>query len=293
MKLIIISGRSGSGKSSALNLLEDEGYYCIDNLPVALIPDLVTHLNQSQLATNNKTALCIDARNSSTDFKQLTQMIHENRAAIDIEVIYLDADDEKLIKRFSETRRRHPLSNKQVGLAEAISKEQNILEAIADIATLTIDTSDMSLHDLRDTIKSRLVDKDGHGISVQFQSFGFKHGIPIDADIVYDIRILPNPHWDPALRSLTGIDQAVIDFLDHQEQVEQMYTDIREFLAKWLPLYQESNRSYITIAIGCTGGQHRSVYLTERLAKHFAQDFNNVQIRHREMPRFNNKPICD
>ena len=285
MKLIIISGRSGSGKSSALNLLEDEGYYCIDNLPVALIPELVTHLQHSPNLANDKVALCIDARNSSTDLTPLTYMVEGKHDDLDIEIIFLDAANDKLIKRFSETRRRHPLSTSEIGLAEAINKEQAILAPIADIATLTIDSSDMSLHDLRDTIKSRLVDNTGQGISIQFQSFGFKHGLPIDADLVFDIRILPNPHWDPSLRILTGLDQGVINFLDQRDQVDSMYTDIRNYLQKWLPAYQESNRSYITIAIGCTGGQHRSVYMVERLAKHFKNDFNNVQVRHREMPK--------
>lgn len=283
MRLIIISGRSGSGKSSALNLLEDEGYYCIDNLPVALIPDLVNHLKHDNGPAGNKVALCIDARNSSTDLTVLTYMIEGDHPDITIEVIYLDADNDKLIKRFSETRRRHPLSTKEIGLAEAINNEQKILEPIANIATLTIDSSEMSLHDLRDTIKTRLVDKQGTGLSIQFQSFGFKHRIPSDADLVYDIRILPNPHWDPALRSLTGLDQAVIDFLNGQEMVDSMFGDISHYLEKWLPAYQESNRSYITIAIGCTGGQHRSVYMAERLAKHFSQSYKNIQIRHREM----------
>ncbi|MGK0441928.1 MAG: UPF0042 nucleotide-binding protein [Pseudohongiellaceae bacterium] len=282
MRLIIISGRSGSGKSSALNLLEDEGYYCIDNLPVALIPDLVIHLQKDRGPAGDKVALCIDARNSTTDLTALTYMIEGNHPDIEIEVIYLDADNDKLIKRFSETRRRHPLSNKKIGLAEAIHNEEKILEPIASIATLTIDSSEMSLHDLRKTIKTRLVDNKG-GLSIQFQSFGFKHRVPSDADLVYDIRILPNPHWDPALRTLTGLDQAVIDFLDHQEQVDSMFEDIKNYLEKWLPAYQDSNRSYITIAIGCTGGQHRSVYMTERLAKHFSPDNDNVQVRHREM----------
>lgn len=286
MKLIIISGRSGSGKSSALNLLEDEGFYCIDNLPVALMPNLVEHFLHSKLPTDNKVALCIDARNSQQDLSLLTEMIHNAPEAMEIEVIFLDADTEKLIKRFSETRRRHPLSTKEIGLAEAIAIERQILAPLADVATLTIDSSDMSLHDLRDTLKSRLVDKSGDGISIQFQSFGFKFGIPIDADLVYDIRILPNPHWDASLRALTGKDQAVIDFLDQQPEVSSMYDDIRGFLSKWLPSYQSSNRSYMTIAIGCTGGQHRSVYMAERLANYFQQQFSTVQLRHREMGKY-------
>jgi UPF0042 nucleotide-binding protein len=290
MKLVIISGRSGSGKSSALHLLEDEGYYCIDNLPVALIPELVNrfHDTSTQSTSNvnelDKIALCIDARNTSSDLKDFVNLLELRPDGVNVDIIFLDTDTNKLIKRFSETRRRHPLSNKETALAEAIEREKIILEPIADKATLTIDTTEMSLHELRSTLKARLVEKQGPGISVLFQSFGFKHGIPQDADIVYDIRILPNPHWDHSLRSLTGLDQPVIDFLDHQPEVESMFNDIKLYLEKWLPSFESNNRSYITIAIGCTGGQHRSVYMAERLAHYFLHDYKNVQVRHRENP---------
>ena len=283
MKLVIISGRSGSGKSTALNLLEDEGYYCIDNLPVALIPELISHLQNSQSIEHDKVALCIDARNANRDLASLVNVFKEKFADLSYDIIFLDADDEKLIKRFSETRRRHPLSNQNTALAEAIENEKQLLQAIADNATLTIDTSEMTLHELRAQIKSRLVDKQGPGISVLFQSFGFKRGIPIDADIVYDVRVLPNPHWDPALRRLTGNDQPVINFLDEQDEVDDMFNDIKHYLEKWLPSFEQNNRSYITIAIGCTGGQHRSVYLVERLAEYFRKHYQNIQVRHREI----------
>lgn len=286
MQLVIISGRSGSGKSTALNLLEDEGYYCIDNLPVALIPQVVSHLQDRGAHTYDKVAICIDARNASnasSDLSPAIEILHNKRDDIQLEILFLDADSEKLIKRFSETRRRHPLSDKHTALTEAIINERKLLEPIADIATLTIDTSSMSLHELRTAIKSRLVEKTGAGISILFQSFGFKQGIPIDADIVYDIRILPNPHWDPLLRTLTGQDKGVIEFLNKQHQVEDMFSDIHSYLEKWLPLFEYNNRSYLTIAIGCTGGQHRSVYMAERLANYFTDLYKNVQVRHREL----------
>ncbi len=285
MKLVIISGRSGSGKSTALNLLEDEGYYCIDNLPVVLIPQVVSHLQDSNISAYNMVAICIDARNASSDLSPAVELLHSKKDDISVDILFLDADSERLIKRFSETRRRHPLSDTRTPLTEAIHLERKILEPIADIATLTIDTSSMSLHELRTAIKSRLVEKQGQGISILFQSFGFKQGIPVDADIVYDIRILPNPHWDPLLRSLTGQDKGVIDFLCQQSEVDEMFGDIQTYLEKWLPLFEHNNRSYITIAIGCTGGQHRSVYMAERLANYFSALYRNVQIRHRELHR--------
>ena len=289
MKLVIISGRSGSGKSTALNLLEDEGYYCIDNLPVALIPQTVGHLQNSRALEHNKVAICIDARNASQDLSNLVDLVHNKPGDLDIDILFLDADSEKLIIRFSETRRRHPLSNKHTALTEAIINERILLEPIADIPTLTIDTSSMSLHELRTLIKSRLVEKDSAGISILFQSFGFKQGVPVDADIVYDIRILPNPHWDPSLRALTGQNQPVINFLDEQDEVNEMFTDIKEYLVKWLPLFEHNNRSYITVGIGCTGGQHRSVYMAERLGNYFQKHYDNVQIRHRELDRLSAK----
>lgn len=285
MKLVIISGRSGSGKSTALNLLEDEGYYCIDNLPVLLIPQVVNHLQESNASEHNKVAICVDARNSSHDLSSLVEMMQNKPADVDVDILFLDADSNILIKRFSETRRRHPLSNKHTALTEAILTERKLLEPIANMATLTIDTSNMSLHELRTLIKSRLVEKHGKGISILFQSFGFKQGVPVDADIVYDIRILPNPHWDPVLKTLTGRDQAVIDFLASQKDVNEMFSDIQGYLEKWLPLFEHNNRSYITIAIGCTGGQHRSVYMAERLADYFVGRYTNVQVRHRELDR--------
>ncbi len=285
MKLIIISGRSGSGKSTALNLLEDEGFYCIDNLPVALIPQVVIHLRDSSAQEHKQVAICVDARNASSDLSNMVSLFANKPQNVDIDLLFLDADSERLIKRFSETRRRHPLSDKHTALTEAIINERKILEPIADLATLTIDTSSMNLHELRTVIKSRLLEKQGPGISILFESFGFKQGVPVDADMVYDIRILPNPHWDPKLRALTGQNQPVMDFLKEQPHVQDMFDDIKNYLEKWLPLFEHNNRSYLTVAIGCTGGQHRSVYMAERLSKHFSEQYQNVQTRHRELHR--------
>lgn len=283
MKLVIISGRSGSGKSSALHLLEDEGYYCIDNLPADMIPSLVSHLQQNRSLEHDKVALCIDVRNASRNLHDFGTTFANIGQDIAVDVVYLDADDDKLIKRFSETRRRHPLSNAQTALTEAIKNEKKLLEAIRNQASLVVDTSDMTLHELRATIKERLVEKRGPGISILFLSFAFKHGLPVDADIVFDMRTLPNPHWDLSLRTLTGRDAAVAEFLEGQPLVEEMYSDIQTYLQKWLPHFEDNNRSYMTIAIGCTGGQHRSVYMAERLTRFFAGSFPNVQVRHREL----------
>lgn len=282
MHLIIISGRSGSGKSSALHLLEDEGFYCIDNLPVILLPQLVTALHDG-LDTPKKVAVCIDARNASRDLSRFSELLAALPADVRTEVVYLDADDHALIKRFSETRRRHPLSDRNTALAEAIAREKHWLEPIAMMAGLVLDTSAMNVHELRSSIRQRLVDSSA-GLSLLFQSFGFKRGIPVDADFVFDLRALPNPHWDPNLRSFTGRDRAVAEFLDEQADVQNMYGDIRAFLERWLPRFVANNRSYITVALGCTGGQHRSVYMAEQLCRYFSSQFKNVQVRHRELP---------
>jgi UPF0042 nucleotide-binding protein len=197
--------------------------------------------------------------------------------------VFLDANSQTLLKRFSESRRKHPLSTDTIGLREAIDKESELLEPISLMASLSFDTSNMSLHQLRDTIKSRLIRGEDTGLALLFQSFGYKNGLPMDADIVYDVRCLPNPYWDTALRSLTGLDDEVSAFLDAHEEVQLMYDDIRNYLKKWLPHFEDNNRSYITVAVGCTGGQHRSVYLCKKLGESFAKESKNVQTRHREL----------
>jgi UPF0042 nucleotide-binding protein len=282
MKLTIISGRSGSGKSTVLHVLEDRGYYCIDNLPASLLPALAYRLT-SDLRDIPNAAVSIDARNSSADLQQVPAIIKSlEKNDLRPQIIFLDANSQALLKRFNESRRKHPLSTPNIDLKEAIEKESELLEPIALMASLSINTSTMSLQELRDMIKDRLFEN-ASGLALQFQSFGYKNGVPVDADIVYDVRCLPNPFWDTSLRALTGQDQPVIDFLDRQESVQNMFDDIRTFLQKWLPQYESNNRSYITVSIGCTGGQHRSVYLSEKLGDYFRSSINNVQVRHREL----------
>jgi UPF0042 nucleotide-binding protein len=283
MKLTIISGRSGSGKSTVLHVLEDHGYYCIDNLPASLLISLANRITAGAAEIPN-VAVSIDARNSSTDLQQAPMMIKELKARkLLIEIIFLDANSQTLLQRFSESRRKHPLTTETLGLTEAIDQESELLESISIMASLSIDTSSMSQHQLRDTIKNRLFDSTQNSLALQFQSFGYKNGVPVDADIVYDVRCLPNPYWDTTLRSLTGLDSPVVSYLDSQEEVQEMSKDIAAYLLKWLPSFELNNRSYITVALGCTGGQHRSVYLCEKLSQEFSANYSNVQTRHREL----------
>lgn len=285
MKLLIISGRSGSGKSTALNMLEDHGYYCIDNLPASLLPALAQRVSD-QSTELPLVAVSIDARNIPSDLTQVPEIIEQLKLkSLRTEIIYLDASSPTLIKRFSESRRKHPLTTEKIGLRQAINIETKLLEQIALLASLSIDTSSMSLHQLRDTIKTRVVERDDSGLALMFESFGYKYGVPIDADVVFDVRCLPNPYWEPDLRPLSGLDAPVQSWLSSQNTVESMYEDLCQYLLKWLPKFEENNRSYMTVAIGCTGGQHRSVYLSERLKRHFADKIKNVQVMHRELIR--------
>jgi len=283
MKLTIISGRSGSGKSTVLHVLEDKGYYCIDNLPASLLPALAKRIS-TDASDLTQVAVSVDARNVSTDLEQVPQIVAELKdKTIPTEILFLDANSQTLLKRFSESRRKHPLSSESVGLREAIDKESELLEPISLLANLTIDTSNMSLQALRQTVKERMLDDQANAMALLFQSFGFKNGVPVDADIVYDVRCLPNPFWDNSLRALTGLDDAVKKFLGDESEVSEMLEDISNYLEKWLPKFEANNRSYITVAVGCTGGQHRSVYLCERLAESFVGKISNVQVRHREL----------
>lgn len=284
MKLIIISGRSGSGKTTCLHVLEDLEYYCVDNIPASLISDLARRIGPEKDGVPQSFAVSIDARNLSVDLEQFPDIHNQliDQKDLDVQIIYLDAEDNTLLKRFSETRRKHPLSNDQISLLEALQQEKVLLEPISALSQLSIDTSNLSIHQLRDIVKNRIAEHDGYGTALLFESFGFKNGLPPDADLVFDARCLPNPYWVPELRGLTGLDQAVADYLENQTQVGSMYEDIRRFLERWLPHFQANNRSYITVAIGCTGGQHRSVYLCEKLRKHFSQSIRNTQIRHKE-----------
>ena len=283
MKLTIISGRSGSGKSTVLHILEDRGYYCIDNLPASLLPALADRISNGDTHLSD-IAVSIDARNISADLQQAPEIISELQAReLSTEIIFLDANSQTLLKRFSESRRKHPLSNESTDLREAIDIESALLESISMMANLVIDTSNMSLHQLRDLMKNRLLESSETNMALLFESFGFKNGVPVDADLVYDVRCLPNPYWDTALRSLTGLDADVAKFLDSQDEVQEMVDDIRAYLEKWLPRYESNNRSYITVAVGCTGGQHRSVYMGEKLRRFFSSKIKNVQIRHRDL----------
>ncbi|MFT4609375.1 MAG: UPF0042 nucleotide-binding protein [Cellvibrionaceae bacterium] len=281
MRLIIVSGSSGSGKSTALHVLEDMGFICIDNLPASLLPNLVKRINQND---EKQYAVSIDARNSAEDIASLPLLIKSvDLAALKYRVMFLDAEDNVLLRRFSETRRRHPLSNQDTNLQAAITSEKKLLKPIIDIADINIDTSDMGFHDLRDLVKRNIFAFNKSSTSILFQSFGFKYGLPRDADLVFDVRCLPNPHWDISLRVLTGNDEGVIKFLEKEPEVIDMYDDIRIYLERWLPAYEANNRSYMTICIGCTGGQHRSVYLCNILTKHFQKTLDDVQLRHREL----------
>jgi UPF0042 nucleotide-binding protein len=291
-RLVVISGRSGSGKSAALNVLEDLGFYCIDNLPVGLLPTLTeqaqTGHDTDSLDEANQLAnlaVSIDARNLPQAIASFPTMLNKiEQGDYTPEIIYLDASNETLMQRFSSTRRKHPLTNAQTSLSEAIEQEQHYLHPIRDLADLTLDTTRMSLHELRSLIKLRIAGRQSNDMALLFESFGFKHGIPIDADLVFDVRNLPNPYWDPNLRQFTGRDQPIQEFLNKEDIVQEMLNDIQQYLQKWLPQFEQANRSYMTVAIGCTGGHHRSVFMSERLSEIFQSQFANVQVRHRELP---------
>ncbi|MED5609866.1 MULTISPECIES: RNase adapter RapZ [Pseudomonas] len=284
MRLIIVSGRSGSGKSTALNVLEDSGFYCIDNLPASLLPDLAQRALLHTELMHPQVAVSIDARNLPSQLKRFPELLQEARDKhIQCDVLYLDADDETLLKRFSETRRRHPLTTDNRSLAEAIADEEQLLSPIADLADLKLNTTNLNLYQLRDVIKLRLLNKPEPGTAFLVESFGFKRGMPVDADLVFDVRCLPNPYWKPELREQSGLDKDVQQYLAEQPDVEEMYQDTLGYLNKWLPRFAASNRAYVTIAIGCTGGHHRSVYLAERIGSALRATLKNVQIRHRDL----------
>lgn len=284
MRLLIVSGLSGSGKSIALATLEDCGYYCIDNLPMSLLESFINQVMLADPKTYNKTAIGIDARNQSENLVNFADSLNLIRAkGIDCEVLYMQAEEATLLKRYSETRRRHPLTNSNVPLREALSIEKEILKPLARIADLVIDTSRTHYHQLRDLIRDQVGERNVRHISIQFQSFGFKHGVPLDTDFMFDARALPNPYWVPELRGFTGKDELIIEFLERETQVREFFEDISHFLDRWVPRFEAEGRSYLTVAIGCTGGQHRSVYLAEALARHFSEQSLKVIIRHREL----------
>ncbi len=284
MKLIIISGLSGSGKSIALNTLEDLDYYCIDNMPIGMLPSLTEQLTNNWDDTNNMIAVGIDARNIRQDLENFPQCIEDIKSSgMDIEVIYLEANDSALLKRFSETRRKHPLTNEERSLADAIKLERQLIYPIAAQANLHIDTTHTNIYQLRDMIRNRVINEPTESMSLLFQSFGFKHGTPSDADFIFDMRCLPNPHWETSLRPLTGMDTKVIEYLEKQAWVTEMKQNLIDFLDTWIPRYEQENRNYMTVAIGCTGGQHRSVYMVEAVADYFKGLRSNIMVRHREL----------
>lgn len=283
-RLIIVSGLSGSGKTVALHVLEDLGYYCIDNLPVALLKSAVDEVSSGNDSDNPLIAVGIDARSRRRDLEALPRLIAEFRGQDMLtDVLFLQADDDVLLKRYSESRRRHPLAERGSALLSAIEAERNILTEVINAADLIIDTTRMSVYDLADTIRDRVDRRRTEDMSVLIESFGFKHGIPADADFVFDMRSLPNPYWTVELRGLTGLDQEVSDFLESHENFVRMHDDILGFLTSWIPAYRSAHRGYLTIAIGCTGGQHRSVYMTEKLAESLRSHGEPVSARHNEL----------
>ncbi len=284
MNFVIISGLSGSGKSIALQALEDMGYYCIDNLPAVLLPQLAGELLAHEDLKGSHVAVSIDSRNRS-----FLQSLPANLRALadqglDCRIVFLEADEPALIKRFSETRRRHPLTDAKVPLVEGIRKEMNLLAPLYESATSIVDTTKTTPHELRSLIRDFAGATGADGPSLLFESFGYKHGTPPEADFVFDVRCLPNPYWHDELRDLSGLDRPVVEFLEADASVGRMIEEIRGFLETWLPSFEAQNRSYITVAIGCTGGRHRSVYVTERLTEHFGSRDFPVQARHRSLP---------
>ncbi|MDD4929626.1 MAG: RNase adapter RapZ [Gallionella sp.] len=277
MQLFLLSGLSGAGKSVALNVLEDSGFYCVDNLPAELLTGLVDHLMAAGYA---RMAVSIDVRSANSVQLLPDILLRLTQKGLAVHVLFLDAKSETLVKRFSETRRMHPLSDGVRTLPECVHYERELLAGIADIGH-HIDTSDLGANALRLWIK-QFINHDRARLTLLFESFGFKHGIPLDADFVFDVRCLPNPYYDPQLRPLTGQDAPVIAFLDNTPASQEMFADISRFVERWLPNFVADNRSYLTIAIGCTGGQHRSVYLSEKLSRYF-QSQQQVLLRHREL----------
>ena len=286
MELIILTGLSGSGKSIALRVLEDAGYYCIDNLPATLLPQISHHLEASN---QHKIAISIDSRSAALEALPNAIDILKS-SGIAVQVLFLESSIEALVRRFSETRRKHPLSDTMTTLAESISRERELLSGLRDLGH-HIDTSNLSANALRDYIRALIEprnndnnnEKNHHGLVLLFTSFGFKNGIPLDADFVFDVRSLPNPHYDANLRPFTGKDAVIQAFLQNQPAAIEMLADIQHYVEKWLPSFEQDNRSYLNVAIGCTGGQHRSVYFVEQLSNYFKQQKQKVIIRHREL----------
>ncbi|TDJ44944.1 MAG: RNase adapter RapZ [Gammaproteobacteria bacterium] len=285
MRLIIVSGLSGSGKSVALDALEDIGFYCIDNIPAALLGGLIDQTIAARDVLYDNIAVGVDARNRAADLELLPDLLRLLKdQGIRYEIVFLHAENQVLLKRYRETRRKHPLRKANMSLQDAIERERELLGPITYLADLVIDTTASSIYELRSLLRQRLVARDESELFIQLESFGFKHGVPYDADFVFDVRCLPNPYWDTDLRKLNGKDAKVISFLESHAITNSMADDIVGFLRNRIPEYLEHNRNYLTIAVGCTGGQHRSVYLVERIAHQLQSDVNNILIRHNELP---------
>jgi UPF0042 nucleotide-binding protein len=283
-RLVILSGLSGSGKTVALNMLEDLGWYCVDNVPARLLKEFARATVATRDPAYHRMAVGVDARNKPEELAAIPRL-RDELATLDVgyEIVFLQADLDVLFKRFSETRRKHPLSGADLSLQDAIEREVLLLKPIKDHADLVLDTNRTTIHELRELVRQRVHREESRTLSLLFESFAFKHGIPADADFVFDVRCLPNPHWEAALRPLTGRDPAVVEYLEGQASVRTMLRDITTFLETWIPQFEASNRSYVTVAIGCTGGQHRSVYLVERLGAHFRDNYEHVVVRHGEL----------
>jgi len=281
MHIFIVSGRSGSGKTVVLRVLEDLGYYCVDNLPVNLLPALSHSLSQNYA----QVAVSIDVRNLPKSEQELMENLDFLPKGVNTTVLYIDAKDDVLIRRYSETRRLHPLSKGDSSLPDAIRQERKLLDSLATRADLFIDTSDLNVHQLTEMVREKILGKSDKDLVITFESFGFKYGVPNDIDFVFDARFLPNPHWEPELRPLTGLDLPVREFLESQPLVNKFIFQINNFISTWLPHLERNNRSYLTIAIGCTGGKHRSVFIADTLARQFRARDKDIKTRHREMPR--------
>ena len=285
MRLIVVSGQSGAGKSVALRVLEDLGYYCVDNLPVNLLNNFVESVRES----NQNVAVSIDIRNLPKEPQLVTDTLEQLESAtnIDVDVLFLDASKQTLLKRYSETRRIHPLSigQEKLSLEQAIDLEKTLLSPLAEQASIVIDSSDCNLYELSEKVRFKIEGKEKQELIIVFQSFGFKFGLPSDADYVFDVRFLPNPHWEPDLRPMTGLDAPIHSFLEQHQEVIELKQQIQGFVEHWLPMLEKNNRSYLTVAIGCTGGKHRSVYLTQKIGEYFEQLGHQVQIRHASLEK--------
>ena len=284
MKLVIVSGLSGSGKTVALHTLEDSGFYCIDNLPLGMLVELVNNMTSTRPQPYDQVAIAVDARSGVDSSDRFDEIMGEiGKHDLELKVLFLTCDTSRLLKRFSETRRKHPLSRTGLPLADAIQQEKKLLEEIHANADLSIDSSSMNVHELRQMIIDRLTTQSGSEMGILIQSFGFKNGVPADTDFVFDVRCLPNPHWEKSLKPLSGRDRAVIKYLESYSDVDEMFESIYQFLATWIPRFEKENRSYMAISIGCTGGKHRSVYLAERLTAAFLKQRDNMSLRHRDL----------